>query len=60
MRDCPPRRFGFSPKSLAHKEQSENKEFQKMDFEDRLSLLIDLEYSRRKSNKLQRLIKSAT
>ncbi|HHX59368.1 MAG TPA: AAA family ATPase, partial [Epulopiscium sp.] len=43
-----------------YKEQSENKEFQKMDFEDRLSLLIDLEYSRRKSNKLQRLIKSAT
>lgn len=44
----------------AYKEQSGNKEFQKMDFEDRLSLLVDLEYSRRKSNKLQRLIKSAT
>jgi len=44
----------------AYKEQSGNKEFQKMDFEDRLSLLVDLEYSRRKSNKLQRLIKSST
>lgn len=43
----------------AYKEQSGNKEFQKMDFEDRLSLLVDLEYSRRKNNKLQRLIKSA-
>lgn len=30
----------------AYKEQSGNKEFQKMDFEDRLSLLVDLEYSR--------------
>jgi DNA replication protein DnaC len=31
-----------------------------MSFEDRFSLLVDLEYSRRKSNKLQRLIKTAT
>lgn len=44
----------------AYKEQSKNKEFQKMSFEERFSLLIDLEYSRRKSNKLQRLIKTAT
>lgn len=44
----------------AYKEQSMNKEFQKMSFEERFSLLIDLEYSRRKSNKLQRLIKTAT
>jgi DNA replication protein DnaC len=44
----------------AYKEQASNKEFQKMSFEDRLSLLVDLEYSRRKSNTLQRLIKSAT
>lgn len=43
-----------------YKEQSGNKDFQKMDFEDRFSLLVDLEYSRRRSNKLQRLIKSAT
>lgn len=44
----------------AYKEQSGNKDFQKMDFEDRFSLLVDLEHSRRRSNKLQRLIKSAT
>ena len=44
----------------AYKEQAENKDFQKMSFEDRLSLLVDLEFSRRRSNKLQRLIKAAT
>lgn len=44
----------------AYAEQSLNKEFQKMSFDDRFSLLVDLEHSRRKSNKLQRLIKSAT
>ncbi|WP_199562880.1 IS21-like element helper ATPase IstB [Sporosarcina sp. BI001-red] len=44
----------------AYQEQANNKEFQKMSFEDRFSLLVDLEYSRRKSNKLQRLIKSAS
>lgn len=44
----------------AYKEQAANKEFQKMTFEDRFSLLVDLEHARRKSNKLQRLIKTAT
>lgn len=44
----------------SYKEQAANKEFQKMAFEDRFSLLVDLEYARRKSNKLQRLIKAAT
>lgn len=44
----------------AYKEQASNKEFQNMSFEDRFSLLIDLEHSRRKSNRLQRLIKAAT
>lgn len=44
----------------AYQEQSLNKAFQKMGFEDRFSLLVDLEHSRRKSNKLQRLIKTAT
>ena len=37
----------------SYKEQALNKDFQKMSFEDRFSLLVDLEYSRRKSNKLQ-------
>jgi DNA replication protein DnaC len=44
----------------AYKEQAKNKEFQKLSFEDRFSLLVDLEHSRRKSNKLQRLIQTAT
>ncbi|MCC5803798.1 IS21-like element helper ATPase IstB [Rossellomorea vietnamensis] len=44
----------------AYKEQAANKEFQKMTFEDRFSLLVDLEHARRKNNKLQRLIKTAT
>lgn len=44
----------------AYAEQVSNREFQKMDFDERLSLLVDLEYSRRKSNKLQRLIKAAS
>jgi hypothetical protein len=44
----------------AYKDQALNREFQKMSFEDRFSLLVDLEHSRRKSNKLQRLIKTAT
>lgn len=44
----------------AYQEQASNKEFQKMSFEDRFSVLVDLEHSRRKSNRLQRLIKAAT
>ena len=42
----------------AYKEQSLNKEYKSMSFEDRFSLLVDLEYSRRKSNNLNRLIKT--
>jgi len=44
----------------AYEEQARNEEFQKMSFEDRFSILVDLEFSRRRSNKLQRLIRSAT
>ncbi|KGA96637.1 hypothetical protein AJ85_21575 [Alkalihalobacillus alcalophilus ATCC 27647 = CGMCC 1.3604] len=43
----------------AYKEQAYNKAYQQMSFEEQFSLLVDLEYSRRKSNTLQRLIKSA-
>ena len=31
-----------------------------MDFDDRFNLLVDYEYDRRKSNRLERLIKQAT
>src|SRR5699024_707184 len=44
----------------AYKEQAMNQDFKKMSFEDRFSLLVDLEHSRRKNNRLQRLIKAAT
>ena len=44
----------------AYKDQAQNREYQTMSFEDRFSLLVDLEYSRRKSNHLNRLIKNAT
>ena len=40
-------------------EQMTNKDNQSMSFEDRFNLMVDLEYSRRKNNKLQRLIKAA-
>jgi len=40
--------------------QNENKDFQSMDFDDRFNLMVDTEYDRRKSNKLERLIKQAT
>lgn len=41
-------------------QQSENKDYQAMDFDDRFNLLVDYEYDRRKSNRLERLIKQAT
>lgn len=43
----------------AYKQQSQNKDYKSMDFEERFMILVDMEYSRRKSNKLQRLINQA-
>ncbi len=43
-----------------YQQQGSNKEYLKMDFDDRFNLLVDYEYDRRKSNKLARLIKQAT
>lgn len=43
-----------------YQQQSQNKEYNRMDFDDRFNLLVDYEYDRRKSNKLERLIKQAT
>ena len=40
--------------------QSDNPEYKGMDFEDRFNLLVDHEYDRRRTNKLERLIKQAT
>nr|WP_238937948.1 ATP-binding protein [Anaerobacillus isosaccharinicus] len=44
----------------AYKEQSTNKEFQKLSFEERFSLLVDLEHSVVRVIQLQRLINTAT
>ncbi len=41
-------------------QQFENKDYQALDFADRFNLLVDYEYDRRKTTKLQRLIKNAT
>lgn len=43
-----------------YQQQGKNKEYNSMDFDDRFNLLVDYEYDRRKTNKLERLIKQAT
>jgi DNA replication protein DnaC len=43
-----------------YQQQSQNKDYKSMDFDDRFNLLVDYEYDRRKSNRLERLIKLAT
>ncbi|WP_417853523.1 IS21-like element helper ATPase IstB [Bacillus wiedmannii] len=44
----------------SYEAQSVNPEYKQMSFEQRFQLLVDFEYSRRQSNRLQRLIKSAS
>lgn len=43
-----------------YQQQSQTKDYKNMDFDDRFNLLVDYEYDRRKSNRLERLIKQAT
>lgn len=43
----------------SYKEQMSNHDYQDMTFEERFNLLIDHEYSRRQSSKLQRFINQA-
>src|SRR5690606_1162194 len=43
-----------------YQQQGQNSEYKSMDFDDRFNLLVDYEYDRRKSNRLERLIKQAT
>jgi DNA replication protein DnaC len=43
-----------------YQQQNQNKDYKSMDFDDRFNLLVDYEYDRRKSNRLERLIKQAT
>lgn len=44
----------------AYLEQASNREFQRMDFDERFALLVDFEYSKRKNSKLHRLIQAAS
>ena len=44
----------------AYKEQLLDPAFNDLSFEDRIGLLVDLEWARRKNNKLNRMIKKAT
>lgn len=43
-----------------YQQQNQNKQYNGMDFDGRFNLLVDYEYDRRKTNKLERLIKQAT
>ena len=43
-----------------YEEQSRNREYEDMTFEQRFNLIVDYEYSRRQSNKVSRLIKQAS
>ncbi len=43
-----------------YQQQYQNREYNDMDFDERFNLLVDYEYDRRKTNKLERLIKQAT
>lgn len=43
-----------------YEEQSRNREYEDITFEQRFNLIVDYEYSRRQSNKVSRLIKQAS
>lgn len=43
-----------------YQQQGNIKDYNKMDFDDRFNMLVDHEYDRRRSNKLDRLIQQAT
>jgi DNA replication protein DnaC len=49
----------LSAMSETYREQLRNPEYQELSFEERFSLLVDIEWSRRQNNKLDRLIKNA-
>jgi hypothetical protein len=46
----------LSAMSETYREQLRNPEYQELSFEERFSLLVDIEWSRRQNNKLDRLI----
>ena len=53
------REMHLSVMPAAYKEQLSDSSFQSMSFEDRVSLIVDMEWNSRKNNYLKRLIKQA-
>ena len=53
------REMHLSVMAAAYKEQLSDSSFQSMSFEDRVSLIVDMEWNSRKNNYLKRLIKQA-
>ena len=53
------REMHLSVMAAAYKEQLADSSFQSMSFEDRVSLIVDMEWNSRKNNYLKRLIKQA-
>lgn len=49
----------FSAMADAFRIQQDDPSMKELDFDERFGLLVDAEYSRRKSNRLKRLIKDA-
>lgn len=47
----------LSGMAACYEEQSQSKDYQNLSFEEHFKLLVDFEYARRQSNKLERLIK---
>ncbi|MBY0595223.1 IS21-like element helper ATPase IstB [Bacillus bingmayongensis] len=50
----------MSAMAESYREQLRNSDYQELSFEERFGLLVDLEWSRRQNNKLERLVKSAS
>lgn len=50
----------FTAMADSYRSQLKDNTFAKLSFEERLGLLVDIEYNSRKNNRLQRLIKNAT
>lgn len=44
----------------SYSDQKENRDYDDMSFDDRFAMIVDIEWARRKSNKLNRLIRKAT
>ena len=54
------REMRLSAFAASLKEQMSDSSFQSLSFEERLGLLVDVEWSSRKNNRLKRLIKAPT